>query len=442
MLKEAGLPYVVVLTHPTTGGVTASYAMLGDIQIAEPDALICFAGPRVIEQTIRETLPEGFQRAEYLLEHGMLDRVVARKDLRDELAHHPAAADQPAGLRARRPARAGRGGRPGRAMTAGQGTSDRVLDRLTALHPKVIDLSLGRIERLLAALGHPERRLPPVVHVAGTNGKGSVVADAARRPRGDRRPGPRLHLAAPRPLPRAHPARRRADRRGPARRRCSSAARPRTAAQPITFFEITTAAAFLAMAETPADWTLLEVGLGGRLDATNVVARPRLTAHHPGLARPPAVPRRDARRDRRREGRHPEARRALRRRPAAAGGAGRDRGARRRASAPPLAVANQDWQVWEEHGRLAFLDQAGLLDLPPPRLIGAHQVANAGIALACLRRARRRRGRLRRRRSPAPSGRRGCSACAAARWSRPPAPPSSGSTAATTRPPARRSPRR
>ncbi len=85
MLKEAGLPYVVVLTHPTTGGVTASYAMLGDVHIAEPNALICFAGPRVIEQTIREKLPEGFQRAEYLLDHGMLDRVIHRKDMRDEL---------------------------------------------------------------------------------------------------------------------------------------------------------------------------------------------------------------------------------------------------------------------------------------------------------------------------------------------------------------------
>jgi acetyl-CoA carboxylase carboxyl transferase subunit beta len=85
MLKEAGLPYLVVLTHPTTGGVTASYAMLGDVQIAEPNALICFAGPRVIEQTIREKLPEGFQRAEYLLDHGMLDRVVPRKALRGEL---------------------------------------------------------------------------------------------------------------------------------------------------------------------------------------------------------------------------------------------------------------------------------------------------------------------------------------------------------------------
>ena len=85
MLKEAGLPYIVVLTHPTTGGVTASYAMLGDVQIAEPNAVIGFAGARVIEQTIREKLPEGFQRAEYLLDHGMLDRVTHRKELRDEL---------------------------------------------------------------------------------------------------------------------------------------------------------------------------------------------------------------------------------------------------------------------------------------------------------------------------------------------------------------------
>ena len=84
-LKEAGLPYIVVITDPTTGGVTASYAMLGDIQIAEPGALIGFAGQRVIEQTIREKLPEGFQRAEYLLEHGMLDMVVHRHDLKERL---------------------------------------------------------------------------------------------------------------------------------------------------------------------------------------------------------------------------------------------------------------------------------------------------------------------------------------------------------------------
>jgi acetyl-CoA carboxylase carboxyl transferase subunit beta len=85
MLKEAGLPYIVVLTHPTTGGVTASYAMLGDVQLAEPNAQIGFAGARVIEQTIREKLPEGFQRAEYLLDHGMLDRVVHRKAMKEEL---------------------------------------------------------------------------------------------------------------------------------------------------------------------------------------------------------------------------------------------------------------------------------------------------------------------------------------------------------------------
>ena len=85
MLKDAGLPYIVVLTHPTTGGVTASYAMLGDVQIAEPNALIGFAGARVIEQTIREKLPEGFQRSEYLLDHGMLDRVTHRKAMKEEL---------------------------------------------------------------------------------------------------------------------------------------------------------------------------------------------------------------------------------------------------------------------------------------------------------------------------------------------------------------------
>jgi acetyl-CoA carboxylase carboxyl transferase subunit beta len=85
LLKEANLPYIVVLTHPTTGGVTASYAMLGDVQISEPNALICFAGPRVIEQTIREKLPEGFQRAEYLLDHGMLDLVTPRTKVRGEL---------------------------------------------------------------------------------------------------------------------------------------------------------------------------------------------------------------------------------------------------------------------------------------------------------------------------------------------------------------------
>ena len=86
MLKEAGLPYIVVLTNPTTGGVTASYAMLGDVHIAEPEALIGFAGPRVIEQTIREKMPEGFQRSEFLQEHGMVDMIVSRLDMRSTIA--------------------------------------------------------------------------------------------------------------------------------------------------------------------------------------------------------------------------------------------------------------------------------------------------------------------------------------------------------------------
>jgi acetyl-CoA carboxylase carboxyl transferase subunit beta len=86
-LRAAGLPYISVMTHPTTGGVSASFAMLGDINIAEPHALIGFAGPRVIEQTVRETLPEGFQRSEFLLEHGAIDQICDRREMRDRIAH-------------------------------------------------------------------------------------------------------------------------------------------------------------------------------------------------------------------------------------------------------------------------------------------------------------------------------------------------------------------
>jgi acetyl-CoA carboxylase carboxyl transferase subunit beta len=85
-LREAGLPYISVMTHPTTGGVSASFAMLGDINMAEPEALIGFAGPRVIEQTVRETLPEGFQRSEFLVEHGAIDQICDRREMRDRLA--------------------------------------------------------------------------------------------------------------------------------------------------------------------------------------------------------------------------------------------------------------------------------------------------------------------------------------------------------------------
>ncbi|MCH6587773.1 MAG: hypothetical protein IH805_05615 [Proteobacteria bacterium] len=158
--------------------------------------------------------------------------------------------------------------------------SDAVLDRLTRLHPKLIDLSLGRIERLLARLDHPEQRLAPVVHVAGTNGKGSALAflramlEAA---------GARVQVYTSPHLVRFHERIRLTG--GPIAEpdlaalleTCEAA----NGAAPITFFEITTAAAFLAFAREPADILLLETGLGGRLDATNLIARPRLTAISP-----------------------------------------------------------------------------------------------------------------------------------------------------------------
>jgi acetyl-CoA carboxylase carboxyl transferase subunit beta len=104
LVKEAGLPYLVVLTDPTTGGVTASFAMLGDVHLAEPGAMIGFAGARVIEQTVREKLPEGFQRAEYLHEHGMVDLVVKRPELKETLSRLIGLLTEPAARRAERPA--------------------------------------------------------------------------------------------------------------------------------------------------------------------------------------------------------------------------------------------------------------------------------------------------------------------------------------------------
>lgn len=261
--------------------------------------------------------------------------------------------------------------------------SDRVLTRLMALHPKVIDLTLARVERLLAALGHPERHLPPVIHVAGTNGKGSTVAmiRAGLESRGDR-----VHVYTSPHLARFHERIRVAgalideDALIALLERCEAA----NGGEPITFFEITTAAAFLAFAETPAEAVLLEVGLGGRLDATNVIDRPRLTVITPvsldhqqylgetlpeiagekaGILKPgiPCVVGPQA----------PEGLAAIEARAARIGA--------------PLLVHGQDWQVWEERGRMAYLDEMGLLDLPKPTLIGAHQVQNAGAALAALR---------------------------------------------------------
>ncbi|PZQ49938.1 MAG: bifunctional folylpolyglutamate synthase/dihydrofolate synthase [Rhodovulum sulfidophilum] len=261
--------------------------------------------------------------------------------------------------------------------------SDRVLERLMTLHPKVIDLTLDRVERLLAALGHPELRLPPVIHVAGTNGKGSTLAMIRA---GLEAEGKTVHVYTSPHLARFHERIRVAgalideDALIALLERCEAA----NGGAPITFFEVTTVAALLAFAETPADYTLLEVGLGGRLDATNVIPRPAVTVITPvsidhqqylgetlgeiagekaGILKPGV--------------------------PAVIGpqeaGALAVIEARAEALGAPLTVANRDWQVWEERGRIAFLDERGLLDLPRPNLIGAHQVTNAGAALAALR---------------------------------------------------------
>lgn len=261
--------------------------------------------------------------------------------------------------------------------------SDRVLERLTRLHPKVIDLELGRTQRLLAKLGHPERQLPPVIHVAGTNGKGSTVAMIRA---GLESTGARVHVYTSPHLARFHERIRIAgeliseDWLLDCLERCERA----NGGEPITFFEVTTVAAFLAMAETPADYTLLEVGLGGEFDATNVIERPRLTVITPvsidhqqylgeTLAEIAAAKAGILKRG---------CLGIIGKQPLQALEVIEAKAARVLA---PLMVEGQDWQVWEEHGRVAFQDANGLADLPMPRLIGAHQVDNAGISVAALR---------------------------------------------------------
>jgi dihydrofolate synthase/folylpolyglutamate synthase len=263
-------------------------------------------------------------------------------------------------------------------------TSDRVLERLMSLHPKVIDLTLDRVERLLAALGHPERRLPPVVHVAGTNGKGSTIAMMRA---GLEAAGRRVHVYTSPHLARFHERIRLAgrlideDRLIALLETCEAA----NGGAPITFFEITTAAAFLAFAEEPADVVLLEVGLGGRLDATNVIDRPRLC-----VITPVALDHQQYLGDTLGAIAFEKAGIMKRGVPCVVGPQAAEAWDvivdHAGTVCAPLVAEGQDWQVWEEHGRLAFQDGTGLLDLPRPALIGAHQVANAGAALAALRR--------------------------------------------------------
>ncbi|CAN5562962.1 folylpolyglutamate synthase/dihydrofolate synthase family protein [soil metagenome] len=265
--------------------------------------------------------------------------------------------------------------------------SDAILKRLLTLHPKIIDLDLDRMWRILALLGNPHERLPPVVHVAGTNGKGSTIATlraimeaAGLGVHAYTSPhlvkfNERIRLARPGGsdfIPEADLS--------ALLEECETV----NAGAPITFFEITTAAAFLAFARNPADYLLLEVGLGGRLDATNVIARPAATAitaidydHQQYLG------------DTLTAIAHEKAG-ILKRGVSGIVGAQRDeaRAEIERVAArvgAPLRIANQDWQSFEQHGRLVYQDEDGLLDLPMPHLGGAHQIDNAGNAIAVLR---------------------------------------------------------
>jgi dihydrofolate synthase / folylpolyglutamate synthase len=254
---------------------------------------------------------------------------------------------------------------------------------MMSFHPKIMDLTLERMWRILAALDHPERRLPPVIHIAGTNGKGSTLAMIRAGLEGA---GHVTHAYTSPHLARFHERIRLAgdlideDLLSDMLDRCLVA----NGTDAITYFEITTAAALLAFAETPADYTLLEVGLGGRLDATNVVDTPALCVITPvdmdhqqylgdTLGRIAG-----------------EKAGIIKRGVPVIVGRQHDDGlavieAQAARLSAPLYAYGQHWHVWEEAGRLVFQDETGLLDLPKPTLLGAHQIENAGIALAALR---------------------------------------------------------
>ncbi len=261
--------------------------------------------------------------------------------------------------------------------------SDAILMRLLALHPKIIDLSLERMQRLLARLGNPERELPPVIHIAGTNGKGSTLAMARAMLEAA---GLKVHAYV---SPHLVHFRERIRLAGELiseselvtlLEECEAA----NGTEPITFFEITTAAAFLAFARHPADYLLLEVGLGGRLDATNVIAKPAVSIITSiGLDHQQYLGETVEEIAREKAGilKHgcmgvlaantPEVREEIEKVALQVGAS--------------LTIANQDWQVYTQHGRLVFQDENGLLDLPLPALPGQHQIDNAGNAIAALR---------------------------------------------------------
>ncbi len=265
---------------------------------------------------------------------------------------------------------------------AAAGGSDAVLQRMMTLHPKVIDLTLGRVHRLLDALGHPELRIPPAIHIAGTNGKGSTQAMIRAGLEGA---GKSVHAYTSPHLARFHERIRLAGEliSEPALTTLLDECVRANGPDEITFFEITTCAAFLAFARTEADYTLLEVGLGGRLDATNVVT-PKLSIitpvslDHQQFLGDTVAAIAGEKAGIIKRGVHvivgpqtPEGLEVIETTAA-------------RLGAPVLAYG-QHWQVWVEGGRLVFQDENGLLDLPLPNLIGPFQVQNAGAALMALR---------------------------------------------------------
>ena len=261
--------------------------------------------------------------------------------------------------------------------------SDAVLERMMTLHPKIIDLTMQRVERLLAALGHPERALPPVIHIAGTNGKGSTQAMIRA---GLEAGGSLVHAYTSPHLARFHERIRLAgeliseEALTALLDECVKANGP----DEITFFEITTCAAFLAFARVKADYTLLEVGLGGRLDATNVVDDPVLT-----VITPVSIDHQQYLGDTLPEIAGEKAGIIKRLVPVVVGpqepeGMDVIEARALRLGAPVLAYGQQ-WSVSEERGRLIYQDENGLLDLPLPNLPGPFQIFNAGAAIAALR---------------------------------------------------------
>ncbi len=261
--------------------------------------------------------------------------------------------------------------------------SDTVLERMMTLHPKIIDLTLDRVHRLLAALGNPERRLPPVIHIAGTNGKGSTQAMIRA---GLEAGGAKVHAYTSPHLARFHERIRLAGAliSEPALTALLDECVAANGPDEITFFEATTCAALLAFAREPADYVLLEVGLGGRLDATNVVERPVLT-----IITPVSIDHQQYLGDTLPEIAGEKAGIIKRGVPCIVGpqeasGLAVIEARAARLGAPVLAFG-QHWNVWEERGRLIFQDENGLLDLPLPNLPGPFQVQNAGAAIAALR---------------------------------------------------------